>query len=628
MRISTNIASLAAQRRLSDITRAFGRSLERLSSGQRINRAGDDPAGLAISEGLKSEIIGLARGARNINDARSILNTAESALATQVDMVQRMRELALQSSNGVISNDERAYLNTELQQLFAEYNRLVDQTDFNGLSLLAGELSNMEIQVGANSGEAVNLSVGDASASEVFTKAKGQGIFEESEALVNNTEFSYLEDLNNDGRDDLVFVADTTIKVRLGEGNGSFGAEILSDSGGSYNTEFNFNDLNGDGFKDLIVETLTRVDIAYNNGDGSFSDLQRFHTAVIGATILTADAQAADFDQDGFSDIAVQDGSGGLMLYFGDAEGNFNLGQTYAAVYSDQLLFDEVNLQTQEVQTTQQTMDLVDFDGDGDIDIVDFGSRSLRLNDGDGTFTTAETWSSGFYGLTGDFDGDGRLDLFRFNISNNTSQVMLQQEDGSLGPEIDIELTGDERDFDVADLNNDGIDDLIHRNEDEEVYSLIALGDGTFRESFITDSVDQVLLSDQNDDGVLDLIHTTSGGTRLSLQSTSQVNGTDLLDIRTQEDAQVSLRAINSALDNLIALRSQLGAQSNRLASAYRSNLLAVEDLEASRSQILDTDIAQETAELTKNQILQQAATSVLAQANSNLQLVLSLLQN
>jgi len=156
--INTNIASLNAQRNLNSSQSALNTSLERLSSGLRINSAKDDSAGLAISERMTSQIRGLNQAARNANDGISLAQTAEGALKEIGNNLQRIRELAVQSRNATNSDDDRAALQTEAAQLKAEINRVATQTSFNGTKLLDGSFSNKAFQVGANQGETISIS--------------------------------------------------------------------------------------------------------------------------------------------------------------------------------------------------------------------------------------------------------------------------------------------------------------------------------------------------------------------------------------------------------------------------------------------------------------------------------------
>ena len=152
LRVNTNVAAINAQRSLSANTSMLNKSLEKLSSGLRINRAGDDAAGLAISEGLKSDIRALQQASRNAADGISMLQTAEGGLEEVSSILIRMRELAQQSATGTLGDAERTYLNTEFQQLVLEITRIADSTEFNGAKLLDGSMANLNIQVGIGTG--------------------------------------------------------------------------------------------------------------------------------------------------------------------------------------------------------------------------------------------------------------------------------------------------------------------------------------------------------------------------------------------------------------------------------------------------------------------------------------------
>ncbi|MCP4293680.1 MAG: flagellin FliC [bacterium] len=149
IRINTNVSSINTRRHLSNSTINFGKSMEKLSSGMRINRAGDDAAGLAISEGLKSDIRALDQASRNAADGISLIQTAEGSLDEVSNILLRMKELAEQSLNGTLSNTDRGYLDSEYNALASEIDRISDGAEFNGVKLLDGSGSaTLSIQVG------------------------------------------------------------------------------------------------------------------------------------------------------------------------------------------------------------------------------------------------------------------------------------------------------------------------------------------------------------------------------------------------------------------------------------------------------------------------------------------------
>ncbi|MCV6614734.1 MAG: flagellin, partial [Cellvibrionaceae bacterium] len=160
--INTNMASLTAQRNLSNAQGAQADAMQRLSSGLRINSAKDDAAGLAISTRFSSQTQGLAVAIRNSGDGISLAQTAEGALGTMTESLQRVRELALQAANGTNSASDREALNAEAQQMIAEITRTAKETNFNGQKLLDGTF-NTKFQVGANAGETIDVTVADLS---------------------------------------------------------------------------------------------------------------------------------------------------------------------------------------------------------------------------------------------------------------------------------------------------------------------------------------------------------------------------------------------------------------------------------------------------------------------------------
>ncbi len=155
--INTNVMSMTAQRNLSGSASSLATSMQRLSSGLRVNSAKDDAAGLAISERMNSQVRGLNVAARNANDGISLAQTAEGALGKVGDMLQRMRELAVQAANASNNSDDRTALQSEVTQLRQEIDRVAKTTSFNGTKLLDGSFANATFQVGANAGEGIAI---------------------------------------------------------------------------------------------------------------------------------------------------------------------------------------------------------------------------------------------------------------------------------------------------------------------------------------------------------------------------------------------------------------------------------------------------------------------------------------
>jgi len=173
LRINTNVASINAQRNLLGTKWGLDKSLERLSSGYRINRAGDDAAGLAISENLRAQVRGLKQASRNAQDGVSLVQVAEGGLNEISSIMIRLRELAVQAASDTIGPVERQFLNVEYDQLVSEIDRIADGTEFNGTQLLSGTGSVLDFQVGTRNDPSIDRLTFDASRADANSAALG-----------------------------------------------------------------------------------------------------------------------------------------------------------------------------------------------------------------------------------------------------------------------------------------------------------------------------------------------------------------------------------------------------------------------------------------------------------------------
>src|ERR687896_156595 len=168
LRIQNNVEAFNTHRQLSVTSTAASKSMEKLSSGYRINRAADDAAGLAISEKMRGQIGGLAQAQRNVQDGVSLVQTAEGALTEVHSMLQRVRDLKVQYSNGTLDDNDKEAIASEVKQLAVEIDKIRDDTEFNGIKLLdgsGGTSGSVSFQVGANTGETVSVTTVDITAS-------------------------------------------------------------------------------------------------------------------------------------------------------------------------------------------------------------------------------------------------------------------------------------------------------------------------------------------------------------------------------------------------------------------------------------------------------------------------------
>ena len=196
--VNTNLQSLNAQRFLTMNTKNLAKTFEKLASGYRINKAGDDAAGLQISEGLRSQIRGADQAAANAQDGINVLNTADGAYDTITNNLQRMRELTVQGANDTLSTNQRSSIKKELDQLSADITRIAQATEFNGKKLMDGTSTTYKIQVGANQATATNtVNIGNVGGTATFGSALATTLGVGAASLVITSNASALRTISN-----------------------------------------------------------------------------------------------------------------------------------------------------------------------------------------------------------------------------------------------------------------------------------------------------------------------------------------------------------------------------------------------------------------------------------------------
>jgi flagellin len=491
--INTNVMSLNAQRNLTTSGNQLATSLQRLSSGLRINSAKDDAAGLAISDRMTTQITGLNQAARNANDGISLAQTTEGALQEVTNNLQRIRELAVQSANATNSDSDRAALNQEVQQRIAEIDRIASQTSFNGRKVLDGSFGGATFQVGANVGETISL------------------------ALTSSVKATAIGQTATEATGDLSSIISEEVEV-VANASGASGAWTSAVSV-------------ADG--ENITLTVAGVDIVNVTQAGGVNETVDAAEVDAGVTAATAALTAAG--------ITVSGTAVAGTLAFTDATG---------AAFDIEFASD--------------------FDTAGGFANADFSAASTTIDNG--------TEAAAAQSLT---------------LSNLTIQV---------GSGTAATITGT---FDTASELVDAIN--------TGVSGVYASYDSTA--NTISISSGEALTFGGADATTLGLANAAVSGS-LNAQNVSSVAG-----------ANSTIQSVDSALTSVSDLRSTLGAIQNRFQSVINSLQAVSENLSASRSRILDTDFASETASLTRAQILQQAGTAMVAQANSAPQNVLSLLR-
>lgn len=625
--IGSNIASLSAQRRLSQSTGSLESVFERLSSGQRINRASDDAAGLAISSSLRTDARVFNQGLRNINDGVSLLNIADGTVSQLSEIVTRLQELAEQSANGTFSDDQRVSLDTEAQQLRQEFVRITKTAAFNGINLFSGEIQKLRIQAGVGLDGSLASGLGGVMGTGTF----GSAISTSSTATMVRAVQS--ADFNGDGILDIVKSGNGGIlEIALGVGDGTF-TESQEFTGVGNGRALEVGDFNNDGQIDIASFSDNgasgRLITFLGNGDGTFeiADDQE-----VDNSNATNDLTLGDFNGDGIIDFATAGAGLGseIKILSGLGDGTFSLTQTISS------------------SATVTSLQAADLNGDGLDDLIiggtvtgipSTGSIGVYLNDGGNLSDSLKHPSNSFNGISeisiGDFNGDGIQDLIAIgsNGASHSVNTFLGTGDGSFTAVGSYAFTGTTNRVATGDTNGDGILDFVVATS-TGYSSFLGAGDGTFsleEELTSTSSARGIELADVDGDGVLDII---GAGDSAAADTTVRFGDTQdglapILDfsLASKSGALQAIPMLSRKLDSLSSQRGVIGSFQSRLQSATHTLAATRENYIAAASRIQDADIADESSKLVRLRILQQGATAVLSQANIQPQIALQLLR-
>ncbi|WP_053980622.1 flagellin [Marinagarivorans algicola] len=684
--INTNVSSLNAQRQLNKAGMGVDTAMERLSSGSRINSAADDAAGLAISNRQTSQIRGLDQAVRNANDGISLIQTAEGALSETTNILQRMRELSIQSANGIYGDNDRATLDAEVQQMVSELDRIAETTSFNGQNILDGSTGKIDLQVGAQANQTVSfevaavdsdtLGMGSLSADVVSDEIAANFStlsFSEQDVLINGQAIgaisagSTVEDLVTKINDNINGVtAETAVELT----SSSVGTGVIGTSASTVTLT------NNDG-TDLSIQisntdSLEEFASAINEGFGgrvsaTIGDDGKLSMSAEGAKTLALDATAAAaagsglaaqakiiLTSDSGDDITVERGATGTL---GDLD---NLGfreMDSGGVIEGVGLVANSNGANESLEAGELTINGTVIDNKNTDSLQ---GKIDNINDvSDQTGVTAKAYStvsidmSGFISSGIGAAGTDQLEINGVTVdlglvdSASTEDVVNALNDNSDVTGVSARLQGtniilesDQGAINLAAGSANAVSFIGSATGVTEATKATINSAGAFVESTatITSTIGftaeaGLKLVSENGNPISVELKDGADPARLGLKESNSLGegsfGTSLssISIDTAANAQKAVSVIDNALETVNNIRSDLGAVSNRLDFTI-SNLSNVsENTSAARSRIMDADFAAETAALSRSQVLQQASQAMLAQANSRPQQVLSLLQ-
>ncbi len=618
--INTNIPSLNAQRNLNESQNSLSTALERLSTGLRINSAKDDAAGLAISSRFTTQINGLNQAVRNANDGISLAQTAEGSLNATSESLQRIRQLALQSGNSTNSSSDRAALNAEASALLAEVQRVAQTTQFNGTNLLDGSFTNGQFQVGANAGQTIGFGIGGAGTDLL-------GAYQSTGTAVSANAF--------DG--DSFTINGTEVGVSTaGTGNGVT-AESAAAKATTINAKASETGVTATANTTLQGSTPL-VGVGLNNGElvinsVSIGSIASDTNAVVQGR-NARDAINAVSNQTGV--IATTDANTGALTLNATDGRDITLTTSGTDAGTRQIatqnIQNAIGLDVSDgVSATVNEKVTLTFDADvegsgtgikagatsGDGDTIAIGGQTYQ-------FVTDATYvSSGNVAVVVGAGGTAALSITALEGAIDTERA-AGRSTVETGTKTATSL--------VLDSTVLGINTVAAAGAIAEATSTNA---GAITSAVTTAGV----LPADDADGV-----TTRGTITLSSAANFTLGGTDLahagmtgasstlaklntVDISTLQGANDAISILDGALSQVNSIRGDLGAIQNRFEATISNLSITSENLSAARGRILDADFAQESATLSRSSILQQAGISVLAQANSLPQQVLSLLQ-
>ena len=567
MVINTNVSSLTAQRALAESNAELQTAMERLSTGSKINSAADDAAGLAMTQRMTAQVKGLAMAVKNANDGQALTQSIEGALGEVSDMLQRMRELALQAANGTNSSADRTFLQSEVNLLIQEISRVATNTRYNGELILDGTFLNKALQVGIEEGENIIFSVESVAAEAVGAHTLvGNGIGASPAAADPAANSTTVED-------------DIEIFGFLGTKSTE-----ASTNDSAKQTAVKINNLTGETGVKAYAKTF--ASLASNDATAKTYSVKINGYSTGNFVISSGDVESAvdSINQISGSTGVTASSSGNKVILF-DSDG------------------DDITIENTQTLSGHDDLVVAKLGEDGSVTNVIGQEINLAVsggNDASRVTGTLKMVSANPFSIDQKFA----------TTSNTVNDTVNGAVTGTVNSPVAAITVDDASKFKVGDA-------VRFAGESTPVTHYITAIDTN------TLTVSPAFTETIADNGVV----YKDSGYYSDAASTSSLKNLTEIRINTALNAGDSISIIDAALDKVAQMRSDLGAIENRLAYTV-SNLMNIAEKTAdARSRLDDADYALESARLAKAQVVQQAGTSMLAQANQMTQLVLDLLR-
>jgi len=656
--VNTNISAMNAQRAGLDANDEMATSMERLASGKRINSAVDDAAGLAISARMQAQISGLNQAVRNANDAISLVQTAEGALQEYGEILQRIRELAIQSGGGAPSNLDRVNLHAEVAQLQQELGRIANSTRFNGEILLNGTFLSKDFQIGQSNHEEIQISVANMRPETVgaFTQNLISNVGTIDGATKTNIA-SQGASIDNGVVAQTVTVAVGTETPRtfdIAEGASARDiADAINQSGAAINSrattttniyvedvantgEFSFkisNSSNPDFEQDIRVTSgsaskTNALASQINTGYPNHNITATVKTDVNGASYVelyqangydiiideyaTTPGAAINLDFGGNDELVLTGDSGAGKVVIGgsvvaDAPSSFLM--TSDDTTNSVLVGSRAKLSFQDVETDEANS----------FALWDSKSFSLAINGG----TAITVYTNGTYDGTnaaaGQVAAPASFSDYVTNINASIAHQLNTAGTGTAGTGGVLASTHEAYGLSVSAVWSTGSNTL-----EFVINSGVSNADSSLVLTELTGELDFSAINLLDSEGVTQTTFSDTGGETSPTQTVRYVSQ---IDISNRNGALLAMTVVDAALQSVAAARGSLGAVANRLESTIQNLMTTSENTSASLSRVMDADYAAESTNLARAQVLQQASIAILAQANTTTQQVLRLLE-